>query len=56
MVCSDIPLFSGDYVISVYLFDATGLVVLDEWLKCKYFKVIYPSVIPGLVRLPHQWL
>lgn len=51
----EIPLFSGDYVLSVYLFDSSGLVVYDEWLTCQYFKIIYPSVIPGLVRLPHMW-
>lgn len=51
----DIPLFSGEYVLSVYLFDSTGIIVYDEWLKCQYFRIIYPSVIPGLVRLPHVW-
>lgn len=52
---SDLPLFSGDYVLSAYLFDATGLVVYEEWLQCIGFRVLYPSAVPGLVRLPHHW-
>lgn len=52
---TDLPLFSGDYVVSAYLFDESGLVVYDEWLKHQCFRVIYPSVVPGIVRLPHVW-
>lgn len=51
----DLPLFSGEYVLSAYLFDETGLVVYEEWLQSIHFKVLYPSVVPGLVRLPHRW-
>lgn len=52
---TDLPLASGDYVLSVYLFDASGLVVYDEWLKCQVVRVLYPNRLPGLVRLPHVW-
>lgn len=52
---TDLPLFSGEYVLSFYLFDETGLVVYEEWLKHQYFRVIHPSAVPGLVRLPHAW-
>lgn len=51
----DLPLHTGEYVLSAYLFDAKGLVVYDEWKACKTFTFIYPTQTPGLVRLPHQW-
>lgn len=51
----DFPLHSGEYVLSAYLFDAQGLVVYDQWMHCTAFKWTYPSVTPGLVRLPHHW-
>ncbi len=51
----DLPLHSGDYVISAYLFDATGLVVYDEWLHYLYLRVVTPKLMPGLVQLPHRW-
>jgi lipopolysaccharide transport system ATP-binding protein len=52
----DLPLHSGDYVVSAYLFDAQGLVEYDKWYHCKHFRFIYPSKTPGLVRLPHRWI
>lgn len=52
---NDLPLFSGEYVLSAYLFDSSGLIVYEEWLKHIYFSVRYPSSVPGLVRLPHRW-
>ena len=52
----DLPLHTGDYVISAYLFDATGLVVYDEWFQFLHFRFVFPKVLPGLVRLPHQWV
>lgn len=55
LVFPDLPLHSGEYVISVYLFDSHGLVVYDEWKNCVRFKFLYPSLTPGLVRLPHHW-
>lgn len=51
----DLPLHSGDYVISAYLFDATGLVVYDEWLHFQHLRFVAPKLMPGLVRLPHRW-
>ena len=51
----DLPLHTGDYVISVFLFDATGLVTYDLWFKFKVFRFVTPTLMPGLVRLPHTW-
>lgn len=51
----DLPLHTGEYVLSAYLFDAKGLVVCDEWRNCVHFKFTYPTQTPGLVRLPHRW-
>lgn len=51
----DLPLHSGEYVVSAYLFDAQGLVVYDQWMHCAPFKFVYPSLTPGLVRIPHHW-
>lgn len=51
----DLPLHSGEYGLSAYLFDSTGLVVYEERLRCLLFRVLYPSLVPGLVRLPHHW-
>ena len=51
----DLPLHSGDYVISVYLFDETGMAVYDEWFQFLHFSFIFPKPLPGLVRLPHHW-
>lgn len=51
----DLPLHTGEYVVSAYLFDSQGLVVYDEWKRYKQFKWIYPRSTPGLVRLPHAW-
>ena len=51
----NLPLHSGDYVISAYLFDATGLVVYDEWLHYLHLRFVAPKLMPGLVQLPHHW-
>lgn len=51
----DLPLHSGDYVISAFLFDETGLAVYDEWFQFLHFRFIFPKPLPGLVRLPHSW-
>lgn len=51
----DLPLHSGDYVISAFLFDETGLAVYDEWFQFLHFRFIFPKALPGLVRLPHHW-
>lgn len=50
-----LPLHSGDYVISAFLFDETGLAVYDEWFQFLHFRFIFPKPLPGLVRLPHHW-
>lgn len=50
-----LPLHSGQYSLSFYLFDEKGLVVYDEWRDFIVFKWVSPSLTPGLVRLPHQW-
>ncbi|MEO8117739.1 MAG: ABC transporter ATP-binding protein [Rhodoferax sp.] len=51
----DLPLHSGQYCLSFYLFDAQGLVVYDEWKDFIHFQWVSPSLTPGLVRLPHRW-
>ena len=52
---NDLPLHSGEYVLSFYLFDAQGLLVYDEWKDYLHFLWVSPSLTPGLVRLPHSW-
>ena len=52
---TQLPLHSGCYVLSFYLFDAQGLVVFDEWKDHIVFDWSSPSLMPGLVRLPHVW-
>ena len=52
---AQLPLHSGQYSLSFYLFDAQGLVVYDEWKDFIVFQWLSPSLTPGLVRLPHQW-
>ena len=56
LIFPDLPLHSGHYVLSFYLFDAAGLVVLDEWKDYIAFQWLSPSLTPGLVRLPHRWI
>ncbi|MDF1486397.1 ABC transporter ATP-binding protein [Ramlibacter sp. H39-3-26] len=51
----DLPLHTGEYVVSAYLFDASGLVLYDYWIHYKHFKFVSPTLMPGLVRLPHVW-
>lgn len=52
---TDLPLHTGQYSVSVYLFDAMGLVVYDEWKNCARFQHVFAQSTPGLVRLPHVW-
>lgn len=52
---ADLPLHSGQYVISAFLFDESGLVVYDEWLRFKHIRFLNPTLMPGLVKLPHTW-
>ncbi|GKT22034.1 ABC transporter ATP-binding protein [Acidovorax sp. SUPP3334] len=51
----NLPLHSGDYVISAFLFDESGLVVYDEWFQFLNFNWVSPTLMPGLVKLPHRW-
>ena len=51
----DLALFSGEYRISAYLFDTSGLVVYEEWLKCRNFNVVRDRNKIGLVHLSHEW-
>ena len=51
----DLPLHSGDYVVSAFLFDGSGLAVYDQWFQYAVFRFIFPKPLPGLVRLPHHW-
>ena len=46
---------TGEYVLSVYLFDSQGLVVYEQWMRCVHFRHVYALSMPGLVRLPHVW-
>ncbi len=50
-----LPLHTGEYVVSVYLFDSHGLVVYEQWMHCVHFRHVYPKSVPGLVHLPHTW-
>ncbi|WP_028602016.1 ABC transporter ATP-binding protein [Ottowia thiooxydans] len=50
-----LPLHSGQYVISAYLFDESGLVVYDQWYQFMHFSFVMPTLMPGLVKLPHHW-
>uniref|UniRef100_UPI00351C2DBB ABC transporter ATP-binding protein n=1 Tax=Xylophilus sp. ASV27 TaxID=2795129 RepID=UPI00351C2DBB len=51
----DLPLHSGEYVVSAFLFDESGLIVYDQWLYYMHFRFVSPTLMPGLVRLPHRW-
>lgn len=52
---TELPLHSGEYLISAFLFDSQGLIVYEQWLQCASFRQIYALSTPGLVRLPHRW-
>lgn len=51
----DLPLNTGQYVLGLYLFDAAGLIVYEEWLKCLIFGYRNPQTTPGMVQLPRYW-
>lgn len=51
----ELPLHSGQYVISAYLFDASGLVEYDKWFQFRHFRFVRHTLMPGLVKLPHRW-
>lgn len=52
---TDLPLHTGEYSVSAYLFDAMGLVVYDEWKDCARFQHVRAQSTPGLLHLPHIW-
>jgi lipopolysaccharide transport system ATP-binding protein len=51
----NLPLYSGEYLVSAYLFDARGTLVYEQWLDCQRFMVVFQTLEVGLVRLPHTW-
>ena len=51
----NLPLHSGEYVVSAFLFDTSGLVVYEQWYQFLHFRFVTPTLMPGLVRLPHHW-
>lgn len=52
---TDLPLHTGEYSISVFLFDSQGLVVYEERKDCARFHHLFAKSTPGLVYLPHVW-
>jgi len=51
----ELALHTGEYLVSVYLFDARGLVVYEQWMQCARFRHVFADSTPGLVQLPHVW-
>jgi len=51
----DLPLHSGEYLVSAYLGDSLGMVIYDEWLQHARFVYASPARLPGLVSLKHHW-
>jgi len=31
------------------------MITYDQWFQFKVFRLVAPTLIPGLVRLPHVW-
>ncbi len=52
---TDLPLHTGEYSVSVFLFDSQGLVVYEERKDCVHFQHIFARSTPGVVYLPHVW-
>lgn len=51
----DLPLLSGDYMLSVYLLDDTGLQVVDMAEGIRPFRVLQARREFGFVYMPHHW-
>jgi lipopolysaccharide transport system ATP-binding protein len=51
-----LPLHSGEYVVSGFLFDSQGMVVYDYWKECQAFTFASAIPTPGLVRIPYSWV
>ena len=52
---ADLPLHTGQYSVSVFLFDSQGLVVYEERKDCVLFSHVFARSTPGVVSLPHAW-
>ena len=52
---ADLPLHTGQYSVSVFLFDSQGLVVYEERKDCALFSHVFARSTPGVVSLPHAW-
>ena len=52
---TDLPLHTGEYSLSAFLFDSQGLVVYEERKNCAFFQHIFARSTPGVVHLPHVW-
>lgn len=50
-----LPLYSGEYVVSAFLFDRSGTLIYEQWQDCQRFMVVFPTLEVGLVRLQHSW-
>lgn len=51
----DLPLLSGDYMLSVYLLDDTGLQVIDMAEAIRPFRVVQTKREFGFMYMPHHW-
>jgi len=51
----ELPLHSGEYVISAYLADSQGMVIYDDWYQYARFVHLSNARLPGLVTLKHFW-
>jgi lipopolysaccharide transport system ATP-binding protein len=51
----EFPLLSGDYLLSVYVLDDTGLQVIDMAESIRPFRVLHRRKEFGFVHLPHTW-
>ncbi|MFZ5580740.1 MAG: ABC transporter ATP-binding protein [Pseudomonadota bacterium] len=49
------PLLSGDYLLSVYVLDDTGLQVIDMAESIRPFRVHHRGREFGFVHIPHEW-
>jgi lipopolysaccharide transport system ATP-binding protein len=50
-----LPVYSGEYVVSAFLFDSSGTLIYEQWQDCQRFMVVFPTLEVGLVRLQHSW-
>jgi lipopolysaccharide transport system ATP-binding protein len=55
LILPDLPLLSGEYWLSVYVLDDSGLQVYDMAELICPFTIHNPGQTFGIVHLPHQW-